>query len=903
MSLAHPRVLRAFGTTNARLREYFTATGETSPDATEEVKVRAKHDAAAASKFRDWVRQIIQDGRFRAFKEYQYYTSADLARDGPPIAPEMIPLRAYAQGRINLVDAVREIDARVENGTLSPECAARFMDTKEVAINPGEVVGQPGVETRKEKTVNILRLEEVCISICRAYLDRRVDAQCNLYNNLKPFAKYDPRDTSAVGRCRAEALSEYADIMAESFGYTHKQRQGIRGMLMYSRMLMFPQTAWECETRPVEAKSDYAGDDMQVLDYTDAAGKPQKMRLKTEIVKEGVPLMLVHPARTLYDRSEPLATINTDTGCRFVGFWDIKRFGEMRGNPAYFNTDRIPISATGGSIYQQNQSFFALLFPGQPINFPNAGASGGATGGPNGPVGAPPQLSGGVTYDAATGQAANVVDLAATNEMKANQGLYTSAQTEMAIYVTDLRVRVVPRDHGMGDYARPVWLRLLVASDNTVIYAEWLPSLPAVYWGHNEDDAKMLNLSQMHEIMWAQDALTNIMSNLLLTMKRMLAQIIVVNKDVIPPEIYAEFKAALLSEKYYQQPVVLAHSARLLKDLQDGGHGQMRDAIVAIVSPVPADANYINNAFKAIAMVLSLLERLMALSPQEQGQPANHEITAEEVAAINKTTEGKFSAISESVDEARAAWKQLIYESALAYGSNTVTLSVPTTFPDDVLKEAGFEAQPNGGALAKPGMTLIGTKDCLVQEYAFSTRDGANRQTDAQSANLLIQIMGTLLPLVGPGTLGKKRIFDMVNTILREIGVGSEFKLQMADGETNDASTPEEADEQKQQAQQQAQTAKDAADIKQAIAQLQVGLKAAMGQGLQSQKAILGLTQAIEKAAGIKAQVPVEAAAAPPAGAAIMPGQTAPGVPAAPGAQPEAQVEDPFNGPPPGAPP
>lgn len=748
-----PSVLRHFGTTNEALRAFFTC--HKNSRAPQEMR-------AAREKFSQWIRNILTEGRAQSVRYYRFYAAADLAWDSTPILPEAVPLMAYAQGKIDFAVCEKE---------LGP-AASRFIQDVPCETPTTPPAGAPTAPAAAstKKALNLHKLHEVVVNIGRSYLTRRVDAQCNQYSNLRPQFKYDPRDGSLVGKCRADAMSEYTDIMAEGYGYTHLQRQAIRGMLMYGRSLMFPEAAWERGTSL--AFADEGDQDAKLTKGLDSKGKEVKRRVKTVVTREGVPMVVVHPSKVIYDASQPLATINTDTGCGYIGYWDVKRFSDIKNNSKYFNTDRVALSTGAGAFYQNHRAYFDILYGDQPINFPTCPAQTVAdAGSPNG--GAP----------AATGPVP--VDLAAQNDRKANTTFYDDVDQNKSVFISSLRIKVTPSDwFGMGEYSRPVWLHLHVAGDDTVIYAEWMPSLPGIYWGHNEDDAKMVNLGQMHEIMPWQDQLTNIFSQLLMVMKRTLAQIVVVNTDVVNDEhgagSLAKLRRDLQGDSYYVSPKLLEISFAKLSKLNLN-----IDAVVKIVQPAQVDSEFIVNAFKAIAQILMILERIMMMSPQEQGQAAKHELSATESAVIQNTSQVKFEAISESVNEARSAWKRLMFESGQAYGSDQVELWVTQRYPDKVVKAAGFKVVDRDGAdeanlpIQQKGRLILGSKRALVHNYIFTSRDGANRYTDQQAANTLVQAMGTLLPLVGAQSLGKERIFSVFNTVLRLLGLPNDLLLRV----------------------------------------------------------------------------------------------------------------------------
>lgn len=736
-----PRVLKFFGTTDNQLRLFFTARPA-------EAKAEADPLHGQKDKFKKWICGLIENGRRQTFRDYRKIVAVDLMNDSQPTLPENIPLMAYAQGKINIETAAKELT--------SLNCASEFIERKNVA---------PVGQTEDIKTsVNLPRLQEVCVNVGRSLLSRRANAQSNKYNSLRPFFKYETRGTSMVDHLRSDAMSQYSEIMVDGFGYRHDHQQCVRAMFNYSTLL-FPAGAWETATQTHVAPDKFNGEVVEMKLEGETS-----IKTYTRIMREGVRMIRPSRARVFYDTSEPLSSINSDTGCRHIGFYDVKRFGDVIRNADFFNKEKITWSNSGVSVVDQNRAYFDLVFAGQPLNFPGA-----------------------------TAKRSGEIDLAAQNERAANSFLYAAGtDDENALFVTDLRVKVIPKEWGMGGYPHPVWLRLVVASDDTVIFAEWLPSLPAIYWGHNEDDTRLNNISMAHEIMPWQDQLSNIFSQLLMKMKHSLVRFIIVNKDVLPETVVRELERKLDSPQYYINPHLLEVSFKenealgldLGKVLNIIGSGQGTNA---------NESEYINNAFKAIIQILSIMERLLNFSPAEQGQPMPRESTAEEIAAIESTTQSTYNAIGASIDEARAAWKRIVYESAMAHASDQVYLPAPQRYTKTTIKAAGFEVEEDtevNQSAAMKGHTIIGSKSLLVHNYVFSSRDGGDRATNRESANVLSQFITQFIPVIGAEALGKKRIFEIVNEIFRLLS-SYDLKLEMDEGEGNSLISPEVTDQMK----------------------------------------------------------------------------------------------------------
>lgn len=736
-----PKVLKYFGTSNEQLRTFFTAPAPSDPDGSE----AEQSTYGRRKKFMEWVSGLIEDGRTHCYKNYRHYAAVDLMKDAPPIARENVPLMAYAQGRIDVTACKKELS------TLS--CAEKFIE------NPKPGTSESSRDVKP--VVNLPRLVEVCVNLPRQMIKRRVDAQSNKYNSLRPFFKYECRSTTLVAHLRGEVMSQYCEVMSDAFGYRHQHRQSIHDMLHYGHTLQFPAGGWETETQTAFAPENFDGTPVEATDVPEGEKAP---KLRTVIAREGVRMVNVHPARTFYDTAHPRATLNTDTGCRFVGFWDVWRFGAISDNPSFFNTDKVAWNTSGHSVLDQNRAFFDLVFADSPINFPQKAAT------------------------------QEGLDPAAANERTANRHVYAQTDGERSVFLTDIRVRVTPKEHGMGKYAHPVWLRLLVANDETVIYAEWLPSLPAVVWAHNDDDLRLLTLGEAHLLMPWQDQLSNIFSQLLMKMKHSLLRVILINTDVVPRAVVDKLRSDLDSPKYYVAPHLLEVSFKEVGE----GLGLDLDKVFRVSAASTTardDAEFINNAFKAIIQILAIMERMMNLSPQEQGQPMPREATAEEIAALEHSTQVTYNAIGASCDEARGAWKRIIYESSMAFGSDRLYLPVSQRFSKDTIRKAGFEieteeTEEGADSAAQPGRTIIGTKQRLVHDYVWNTRDGGDRYTNRESANILVSLLGQVLPLIGPEALGKKRIFEVVNEIFRLLA-SYDLKLDLEEGEENNVMSPE----------------------------------------------------------------------------------------------------------------
>lgn len=609
-------------------------------------------------------------------------------------------------------------------------CADKFLTEKET-------------EEGTLKELDLGKFVEVAVNIGRSYISRRVFAQTNRFSSMHPYLPYESRRQTMVGKLRAALASERMDIMTSQYGYRHVLNQAIRDTMIYSHSTVFPECAWHDERQMIS-------EDGQVM---------------TRIEREGVPFSVEHPTKVIYDRSYPLSSINTDLGCEWIGFWTIKRYKSIRKNPDFFNKDRVKFSSTHPGLISEHENYFSMIYASDPINLrPST-------------------------------KKIREMGIANANDAKINGLFYSQVDDEQSVFLTDLRIKVIPNEIGtddhkpFGTYPYPIWVRVLVASDDTVVYAEILPSRPAFNISFNVKDDRLLNMSQMHELMPWQDQLSNIFSQLLLSMKHNLLRIFILNKDILHGEEMNAFKEGLKGDRYYMYPHLLEISFSDQEELRID-----IDKVIKIINTDSGTHDYISTAFKAMMQILAITERLLMLSPQELGQPARLEISATEAAAIEGTTTTVYSAFSDSIEEGRAAWKRILFESWQAKGEKTFELPVSSTFLRKTVEDAGLTVVNEfTGETVNRGETVTGSKSSLIHDIEFTSRD-ADRPTNQMAANTLATIISQVLPIIGPENINKDKVFAITNEIFRLAG-SAHLSLTREDGESNSLGAGEQIEQ------------------------------------------------------------------------------------------------------------
>lgn len=577
--------------------------------------------------------------------------------------------------------------------------------------------------------IDLPRLYEVSINLIRSYVTRRLAAQSSRFSNLWPYFKYEPFGTDEVAKLRGEALSQRIDVMVNAYNYRHLFPQSFRHMFLYGRAVMFPRCAWDTQIGWRPKAENVEGEETKIESFVE---------------KEGVDLVLAHPSRYYWDRSAPLPNINTDNGPSYIGYWDVVTYGVLKAGE-YYNIDRVSTSSDIAGIVSAYSYYFSQYFDPKVMKMPDCNVDG--------------------------------------NDRRVQIGLYTANDCDKGVVVTQHFEKINPHTEGIGTLNTNVWLRLSVAGDGTIIGAEFMPSIPAIYGGFNENDDRLVNASMATELMAFQDQLSNIFSQMLATMRTSMSQIWAIDKDLLDKDAQEYMKDVVKKGQYYGDPHVLFYSG---SQTREAGFQSPDVNPRSLLTIIQANASQtVHDSLKAIEAVLNAADRLMVLSPNEIGQPNPREVSAREVTEIATTTNSISSFISDGIDEQRQAFKKLLYESLIGFSEQTFRIAAISRYTRATIAAAGFniendKAGADGNDRIKSA--IIGKPDKLIYDYYFNSRDGAERPSNAQAAGALSQLMGQVLqvePLVQ--AIGRRRIFDIFNEIFRLSGVP--YNLVIEDGE------------------------------------------------------------------------------------------------------------------------
>ena len=696
------KILEERGITTRSLREIFTASPGSDGEAGERYKTRKKIE--------DLLMARVQEGVKWGLKLSPIYQAVDIAWDSQPIQPDTIPLLMLAMGKIDqrtFAKQVRDLGKANEYCTFKPN---------------GDI-----------KDLDIPLFWETNFNLIRSVVTRRHAAQSSRFSNLWPYFRYEPNSTTPVGKLHGDVMSQYAEGMANAYNYRHFFSQSIREMFLYGHSVAFPLQAWH---RDVQWKG-------KRLNTTNDGDVPYE----AAVTREGVDLISPHPSRVFWDRSAPLANVNTDNGPEWIGYWDVVKYSSIKNSDTFWNVANVAASTYFPGLLTSYKNYFTYY------------------------------------YSDADPKVMTVPEADDPNDRVSAAKKYSEAEGDQGVMVTTVFMRLIPRQYGLGDYPYPVWFRFVVGSDNTVIFCEPMPSIPALYGGINEHDGRAVNISVAHELMPYQDQLTQILTHLRMRICQSLLQIWQIDQDALEKPVKEYIQGVLSKKNFYVEPIAMWYSGTKLKDIGTNPAEMIR----IIKTDMQAE---ISGAFDAIMKLLAIVDRLENMSPNELGQPNPREVAAREVQEIATSVSSIYSFISDGIDEMRCAAKRLIYESALACATADVRVPVIARYTKETIEAAGFKPFDDGSAdAASDGrrarrITVTGSVSNLEYDYYFSSRDGAERASNTQAAQVLTQLAQFILampPVVQ--AIGKERLFELFNEIFRLSGAAYDLRLELDDGE------------------------------------------------------------------------------------------------------------------------
>lgn len=617
-----------------------------------------------------------------------------------------------------------------------------------------------------KKAVNLPVFFNIFVPIVMSYITIR---WAKLFNdrNLVPLYKYEPVQFTKENRLRCEIITQIVQRQSAWFGYADDLRQTILQTLLYGFCINFPREAWHVEKQE--------GNDG-----------------KEKIIREGLRFDMPHPSRTYHDLYHRLSSLNTNSGCEYAGHWTLRRYRDIHDNPLYWNKEIISMGSV--SWFDGFTDFLEEVSPCT-MSFPN-------------------NIQDGV-------QGAGSLDRQTAAYRNYGQGEFNSATL-----TTEHFQRLVPSENGLGDYKYPLWFRIVMASDNAVIWAEPLAfdRLPTYAFDADFNRARFRSLAL--EIMPFQDHVGNLLTQWIAAVKENLINPIFVDKEKLPAEALAQLQNLGFKEfggrKFF--PFSSTEQYRMKVDQKE-----------AFYSPQLTRHNTQEIA-ATIEGVLNMLDRVMQLSPQEIGQAASHEQTAEETKVISENTSTRVTFTGSFIDNGDYAKKVMLYDAMMAYADDDIKVGISSSFVSSeeelnkLIKQLGLELtdkETHDPEDPNSMRTVTAKKSALILESFASTRDAAQRINNPAIADAMSKIF---IAVAGNEALiqsvGSVQLVELLNQIIVAAGLPKEFRLR---GQKVDTSAPQE-----EQAAQVTQMITDfAGQVKEALAQSQQQTLQAAGEQTQ----------------------------------------------------------------------
>jgi hypothetical protein len=544
---------------------------------------------------------------------------------------------------------------------------------------------------------------------------------------------------------------------------------------------------------------------------------------KVQIVREGLRWNMPHPSRTYYDLYHRMSSLNSNSGCEYAGYWELCRYRDIHDNPLYWNKDKITMGSISWFDLGNTPDFLAQVFPCA-MSFPDGSGLG----------------AGGVGALDRQNEAART---------------YGNGDFDNATLLTQHFHKLVPKDYGLGTYQYPIWMRFVYASDSAVVWAEPLAmTTPTPTYTYDADFNRARFRSLALEIMPFQDHISNVLTQWILAVKDNLTNPVFYDKEKIPANYVKELQN--LGQKILNGRMFIPFSST-------ENYRFKVDQREAFYSP-NLTHHPTGELQSLVSGIISMLDRMMQLSPQEVGQAAAHEQTAEETRVIATNTSTRVTFTGTGIDSADNAKKTALYEATMAHADDDIQVGITSSFAstkeefDKLLTAVGFKLSDTEAGFDpdKPEMMhpVKGRKTALAIDAFSSTRDNTNRINLPAVADAMSKIFiavannPVLIQAIGP-----QQLVELLNQIIISSGVPQEFRLR---------GKALEEQPQEQQAQQLAEMMKQfAAQIQQLVAQKQQETIAAAGQ--QTQQIVGQALQAVQQqTAQVVAQGQQQAAAA-----------------------------------------
>lgn len=578
---------------------------------------------------------------------------------------------------------------------------------------------QDGKEVRKIKRS---AFHKVYIPVVKSVVMARASKIFNDRFSNDPMFVYDPIRHTLEDETLGEIVTRIVQEMVSQYGYRDVGRAAVLQALKYTHCLVFPVEAWHVEWDVDENGKEY----------------PRK---------EGLRYSIPHPTRMAWDQAHRPSTFNTDTGCEWATYWDIKRYGDLVSNTAFYNTRDVPYGknwwdpALSGSYF--SSAYICTINKPDPCQYyQNLGSW--------------------------------------TGNRTAECALYTESEYDSAVFVSNLFVKLDPVQWGLVDKnAAPwknfkgqhrVWFRFVMANDDTPIYAEPLPYCPVTYNGCDTDDTFTLSSSLALDALPWQTFASNILSQFLLSVRINSKRIVTYDQNQVSADKLEELDNTQNEFEYLTW--VNCDPKQSFAEQND-----LRNAIVPLSLGPPMNAM---EQMQCLHTMFNIMERSLRMSAQEVGTIAGHVQTAEEIRVIAGSTTNYVEYTASFTDSFIEAWKKQIWKAITEFMDEdfTVVISrVPSASVQRLHDELGFKFQNSEWS---PDKVLVeGKKTKIAIEAFLSQREGQMRTNSPEIAKVIMQTLQMVMNSPLGSRLGPEWFATWMQRAARLAGISEDFTIKI----------------------------------------------------------------------------------------------------------------------------
>lgn len=492
-----------------------------------------------------------------------------------------------------------------------------------------------------------------------------------------PLYKYTAAIPTPEEKAKVDIITSVVDQWNRAMGYRAVERQSFYQAIVHGWCLNVPQG---------EFFRSYSG-----------IGEDRVL------VKEGLRWAIPHRSRSFYDMAHRPSTINTDTGCAWYGHWDMNRWGEVSADQSLW----IEMDENGD---------------------PSLKLSNVSTG--------VPALFSGTRWDAYQTLypcAMKLPQFTGGKQQRTDKAFeYTRAEFDYGIALANTFHLLTPSQWGLGNYDEPMWFRFVTAFGDYPLGVIPMKHSPGVMYLYDADENADEITGFPLQVAPFSDQVTNLLRQYVASVRQNLLRLVVYNKDGLPVDVIRRLEA-LGKKNNYGDTDFIGMSARQLE-----AAGQRIREMFENVGFPQVDAVAILNG---IGVTLSIMERVLQISPNEVGASFSHQVSATEASKMSAAASVRKGFTLGFFEDAMYRRQEILYEALMTEGDDKIFAEVSDTLgiPIKAVEKLGFKVE--AGDATRRSFGVVGEKSFLSGARFTTNQVGTRRGSDAMLAQEMMKMM------------------------------------------------------------------------------------------------------------------------------------------------------------------